>query len=170
MSHQCGNKFNLNILYQCYSKSKTSYEKLRFKPLRGHLGFDFFKKKRLFCRVGKKQNKNEILKTDNYITHGVWTVVSQLFLKVASVKPPCMSFLWYYWWSQYCNCTSWLNSKILQLSYDMVFQDPANLFLGMDLMWKWKLFFLQKQLQEPGSLSQKTLSYKHTWVAVVCKI
>ena len=62
VSHQYGNTFNFNylILYQCYSKSKTSSEKLRFKPSRGHLDFDFFQKIRLFFRVGTKRNKNEI--------------------------------------------------------------------------------------------------------------
>ena len=61
MSHQYGNTFNFNflILYQCYCKSKTSSEKLRFKPSRGHLDFDFFQKIRLVFRVGKKRNKTE---------------------------------------------------------------------------------------------------------------
>ena len=61
MSHQYRNTFNFNflILYQCYCKSKTSSEKLRSKPLRGHLDFDFFQKIRLFFRVGKKRNKTE---------------------------------------------------------------------------------------------------------------
>ena len=61
VSHQYGNTFNFDflILYQCYCKSKTSSEKLRFKPSRGHLDFDFFQKIRLFFRVGKKRNKTE---------------------------------------------------------------------------------------------------------------
>ena len=63
VSHQYGNTFNFNflILYQCYCKSKTSSEKLRSKPSRGHLDFDFFQKIRLFFRVDKKRNKTEIL-------------------------------------------------------------------------------------------------------------
>ena len=61
VSHQYGNTFNFYfvILYQCYCKSKTSSEKLRSKPSRGHLDFDFFQKIRLFFRVGKKRNKTE---------------------------------------------------------------------------------------------------------------
>ena len=61
VSHQYGNTFNFDflILYQCYWKSKTSSEKFRSKPSRGHLDFDFFQKIRLFFRVGKKRNKTE---------------------------------------------------------------------------------------------------------------
>ena len=56
VSHQYGNTFNFDylILYQCCCKSKTYSEKLRFKPSRGHLDFDFFQKIWLFFRVGKK--------------------------------------------------------------------------------------------------------------------
>ena len=62
VSHQCGNTFNFNflILYQCYWKSKTCFEKFRSKPSRGHLDFDFFQKNRLFFRVDKTRNKTEI--------------------------------------------------------------------------------------------------------------
>ena len=62
VSHQYGNTFNFNflILYQCYWKSKTCFEKFRSKPSKGHLDFDCISKIRLFFRVGKNQNKTEI--------------------------------------------------------------------------------------------------------------
>ena len=61
LSRQYGNTFNFNflILYQCYWKSKTCFEKFISKPSRGHLDFDFFQKIRLFFRVDKKRNKTE---------------------------------------------------------------------------------------------------------------
>ena len=59
VSHQYGNKFKFNylILYQCYSKSKNSSEKLRFNPSRGQLDFDFFKKFDYFLGSAKNETK-----------------------------------------------------------------------------------------------------------------
>ena len=59
---------------------------------------------------------------------------SQLCIKVDSVDLLLRVFYDTIVDCKYRQWTSWLNSKILQLSYDMVFEDPANLFLGMDSM------------------------------------
>ena len=69
LSHQYGNTFNFNflILYQCYCKSKTSSEKLRFKPSSGHLDFDFFSKIRLVFRLAKDETKRKFFYTRNLL-------------------------------------------------------------------------------------------------------
>ena len=69
VSHQYCNTFNFNflILYQCYCKSKTSSEKLRFKPSSGHLDFDFFSKIRLVFRLAKNETKRKFFYTRNLL-------------------------------------------------------------------------------------------------------
>ena len=69
VSDQYGNTFNFNflILYQCYCKSKTSSEKLRFKPSSGHLDFDFFSKIRLVFRLAKNETKRKFFYTRNLL-------------------------------------------------------------------------------------------------------
>ena len=107
VSHQYGNTFNFNflILYQCYCKSKTSSEKLRFKPSRGHLDFDFFQKIRLFFRVGKKRNKNKKKRKEkeNNFLLSLWRFGSKLFrrgftfavalIQNEKIKVECVSIL-----------------------------------------------------------------------------
>ena len=69
VSHQYGNTFNFNFLsfFQCYCKSKTSSEKLRFKPSSGNLDFDFFSKIRLVFRLAKNETKRKFFYTRNLL-------------------------------------------------------------------------------------------------------
>ena len=61
VSHQYHNSFNFNflILHQCYCKTKTFSEKLRYKPWKGHLDLDFFKKLDYFLGLAKNETRRD---------------------------------------------------------------------------------------------------------------
>ena len=63
---------------------------------------------------------------------------------------------------KYRNWTCWLNPKILQLSYDMVFEDPAILFFVYGCDVKMKIVLLAKAVAKAGPLSHKAYKqHKH---------